>query len=118
LGANVNDTTTDGTSALVIAVTNAHWDMAELLLDKGADPNAAKQGWKALHELARTRAPSVGQVPPPTPTGRISSLEVARRLVAHGVNVNAKMTQEMRSGYRTRLGKMGTTAFLLAAKGV
>src|SRR5260221_304752 len=39
LGANANETTTDGTSALVIAVTNAHWDMASLLMDKGADPN-------------------------------------------------------------------------------
>ena len=118
IGANVNDTTTDGTSALVIAVTNAHWDMASLLLDKGADPNADKQGWNALHELARTRSPSVGQVPPPTPSGRISSIDLAKKIVAHGVNVNATMTQEMRASYRTRLSKNGATAFLLAAKGV
>src|SRR5690606_144539 len=40
-GADVNDTMRDGTSMLVLAVTNAHYELAAVLLDHGADPNAA-----------------------------------------------------------------------------
>ena len=39
-GANVNDTLTDGTSALVLAIINAHYELAGVLLDKGANVNA------------------------------------------------------------------------------
>jgi ankyrin repeat protein len=31
----------DGTTALVVAIINAHYDFASMLLDKGADPNVA-----------------------------------------------------------------------------
>jgi ankyrin repeat protein len=41
---------TPGPSAVVVAVENAHFEIASLLLDAGADPNAAAQGWTALHE--------------------------------------------------------------------
>jgi ankyrin repeat protein len=40
-----------GTSALVLAVANAHFELASFLLDAGANPNAAEQGWTALHQL-------------------------------------------------------------------
>ena len=55
LGANVNDTLVDETSALVVAIASAHWQLADYLLGKGANPNAAGQGWGPLHQLARTR---------------------------------------------------------------
>ena len=31
----------DGTTALILAIINAHYDVAALLLEKGADPNVA-----------------------------------------------------------------------------
>jgi ankyrin repeat protein len=40
-GADVNLPDTDGNSALVLAILNTHYDIAQLLLDRGADPNSA-----------------------------------------------------------------------------
>ena len=50
-GANVNDTLPDGTSALVLATQNGHWELGAFLIDQGADVNAGKQGWTALHQI-------------------------------------------------------------------
>ena len=42
----------DGTTALVVAIINAHYDFAAMLLDKGADPNVADStGTTALYFL-------------------------------------------------------------------
>jgi ankyrin repeat protein len=51
-------------------------------------------------------------------TGRLSSLDLAKQLIAHGANLNARMTKEMKDGYRNQLKRIGATPFLLAAKGV
>ncbi len=59
-GASVNDILTDGTSALVLAVASTHHELAVFLLDHGADPNVAAQGWTAWHQIAWTRRPNVG----------------------------------------------------------
>ena len=48
-GADIHQTLPDGTSPLVVAVINAHYDLGVRLLERGADPNAAEQGWTALH---------------------------------------------------------------------
>ena len=43
-GADVNQPSAgDKTSPLLIATINGHFDLAKLLLDKGADPNAASR---------------------------------------------------------------------------
>ena len=47
--ANVNDTAPDGTSALVVAAHSGHGSLAALLLEHGADANAAGAGYTALH---------------------------------------------------------------------
>ena len=116
LGANVNDQTVDKTSALVVAVAKAHWGLASYLLDRGADPNAAGQGWAALHQLARTRRGlDVNRYPWPVPTGTMSGLDLARKLVAKGANVNAKMTRKINDDVRNNFGP-GATPFAMAAK--
>ena len=48
LGAKIEDALPDGTSALVLATINAHYELAGFLLDRGANPSAAAQGWTAL----------------------------------------------------------------------
>jgi ankyrin repeat protein len=116
-GGNVNDRLPDGTSAVVLAVTNAHYELAARLVKMGADPNAAAQGWTALHQLAWTRRPNRGFANPgPVPTGRLSSLALVGELVTLGADVNARESKEPRDGYRNLLGRVGATPFLLAAK--
>jgi ankyrin repeat protein len=116
-GANVNERLTDGMSALVLALYNAHFELASFLLDRGADPNAAEQGWTALHQVAWSRRPNRGfNMPGAVATGRIDSLDLVRKLVAKGANVNARMTKEPRDGNRNMLNRIGATPFVMAAK--
>ena len=51
-GADVNDTASTGTSALVVAAHSGHTALALFLLDQGADPQAAEAGYSALHAAA------------------------------------------------------------------
>jgi ankyrin repeat protein len=117
-GADVHDELSDGESALVVAAANAHWDVASLLLDRGANPNAARAGWNALHQAVRTRRMNIGfGTPGPIPTGTTDSVDVIRKMIAKGVDVNARMTRNgMRDGQRNRLNRLGATPFFLAAK--
>jgi ankyrin repeat protein len=116
-GADVNETMQDGTSMLVLAVTNAHYELAGVLLDYGADPNADAQGWTALHQIAWSRRWNMGfNLPGPAQTGNLDSLDLVRKLVAHGADINARQHQEPKDGNRNKLDRIGATAFLLAAK--
>src|SRR5262249_51874290 len=58
----------DGTSALLLAVTNGHFELAANLLEAGADPNAAGPGYTALHIITVVRKPGLGDNDP-APTG-------------------------------------------------
>jgi ankyrin repeat protein len=48
-GANVNDEDAWGVSATTLAAFSGYGDVARLLLEHGADPNAGKAGFTALH---------------------------------------------------------------------
>ena len=117
-GADVNDTVSDGQSVLLVAVANANWDVADYLLDRGADPNLAGAGWNALHQTVRTRRMNVGfGAPGPIPSGSTDSIDVIRKMLDRGVDVDARMTRNgMRDGQRNRLNRLGATAFFLASK--
>jgi ankyrin repeat protein len=116
-GVPVDEALPDGTTALVMAVLNGHFELGALLLDRGANPNADGQGWTALHQVALTRNPNTGNNnPPAVPTGTLDSLDLVKRLVAHGANINAPLKKEPRDGYRQLLNRIGATPFLLAAK--
>ena len=117
-GADINDTVSDGQSALVVAVANANWDLADYLLDRGADPSLAGAGWNALHQAVRTRRMNIGfGTPGPIPQGEIDSINVVEKIIDNGVDVNARMTTAgMKDGQRNRLNRLGATAFFLASK--
>jgi ankyrin repeat protein len=106
-GADANATLPDGTSMLMLAALNQSYEAAAVLLDYGADPSAAVDGWTVLHQIARVRRWTRGfNLPGPEHRDQLSSLELARKLVARGADVNA------RQGGRDA----GTTPFLLATR--
>jgi ankyrin repeat protein len=103
-GAHVNDRSASGTSALVVAAHSAQRALALLLLDKGADPNAAEAGYTALHAAVLR-----------------GDLELARALLAHGANPNAEMTKGtpvryISQDYALNVAFLGATPYWLAAK--
>jgi ankyrin repeat protein len=117
-GADVDDALpSNGMSALVLAVYNAQYDFAKALLDLGADPDAAGNGWTALHQVVWTRNPNLGRNPPfPVPLGDLDAFDLVRALAAAGANLDARQTGEPRDGNRNVLNRIGSTPFLQAAK--
>ena len=128
-GANVNDAAVvmDGeppTPVLTLAVANAHYELAAYLLDRGADPNLADNGWTALHQLARARSEpakqrtNLGWTVGPTMTGKISGLDLARKLVEKGADVNSRATREFNDFYRLAqyVSRIEATPLLMAAR--
>ena len=105
-----------GTSALHMAVVNAHYELAAKLLDAGADPNAIGPGYTPLHVVSWVRKPGGGDNDPaPQGSGSMTSLQFVKTLVAHGADLNARMTKKVNVGL-TSLNTLGATAFLLAAR--
>ena len=117
-GADIDDTVSNGQTALVVAAANANWELAAYLLDRGADATAAEAGWNALHQTVRTRRMNLAfGTPGPFASGTLDSIDLMRKLLKAGVNVNARMTRNgMRDGQRNRFNRLGATAFMLAAK--
>ena len=109
-----------GDSMLVVAITNGHFGLADFLLSKGADPNAAGTRWPPLHALVRIRNYEESQYPAPkTAEGDLDSLELARHLLAHGEDPNAKAatkTSRRNPGDMNYTEFKGATPFFLAAK--
>lgn len=105
-----------GLSALHLAAGSRHYEVAALLLENGADPNAAGPGWTVLHQLTWVRKPGQGtNGPPPRGSGSLESLELVRQLAARGADLNARVTRKPSPG-TTALNFIGGTAFFLAAR--
>ena len=105
-----------GTSALILATINAHYELGAFLLDAGADPNANGPGYTALHAITSVRKPGGGDNDPaPDGSGNMTSLQFVTALAGHGADLNARMTKKVNLGL-TSLNTLGATAFLLAAK--
>lgn len=105
-----------GLSALHLAVGSRHYELAALLLARGANPNDSGPGWTALHQLTWIRKTGMGtNGPPPRGSGNLDSLELLRELVARGADVNARVTGKPSAG-TTALNMIGGTPFFLAAR--
>jgi ankyrin repeat protein len=109
-----------GTSPLMFAVQNGHFELAIALVDAGANPNDTQSGFSPLHILSGVRKPdsSDGSDPaPPAGSGRLTSLEFARELVKRGANVNLRLDKNAPKYPATssRIETPGATPFLLAA---
>ncbi len=128
LGADLKAVAPDGTTHLGLAIINAHWELAAALLDRGADPNTDDPRGRPLHLVAHMRTASnrgLSAWLPRRPTGRIDSLEFARRLVARGAVVNDRTRYKngmaapthMALAYFTMISWNGVTPLFIASKG-
>jgi ankyrin repeat protein len=116
-GASPDSTLPDGMSMLVLALLNSNFAVASTLLDYHADPNASAQGWTPLHQVALVRRWVRGfNLPGPEHHDQQESLDLARKLAAHGADLNARLTREPRDGNRNSMKRVGATPFLLATK--
>ena len=105
-----------GTSALHLAVANAHFDLASMLLEAGANANADIPGYAPLHMLPTVRKPGGGDNDPsPRGSGTMTSLQIVKKFAQHGANLNARMAKKINFGL-TGLNTVGATPFIMAAR--
>jgi ankyrin repeat protein len=90
-GANLDATDPDNMTALNVAIINANYDAAALLLDLGADPNIGDvTGMTPLYAAVdlNTFADTPGR-PTPEPSGTLDAVGIVKALLEHGANANA-----------------------------
>jgi uncharacterized protein len=109
-----------GTSPLLLAVQNGHFELAIALVDAGADPNDRRTGFSPLHTLTWVRKPDnsdISDPAPPSGRGNLTSLQFAREIVKRGANVNLRLEKGAPKLPNTssRIDSEGATPFLLAA---
>ncbi|HTP38749.1 MAG TPA: ankyrin repeat domain-containing protein, partial [Steroidobacteraceae bacterium] len=113
----------DGTTALVMALLNYHWDAAQFLIEAGADVNLWDiYGQTPLYVAVDMNTPPVGRrVELPT-MDAATGQQVAQLLLERGANPNAQLKLRPRyrnipnDRYRDPTLVWGTTPLLRAAK--
>lgn len=108
------------TSPLLLAVQNAHFELAIALVDAGADPNDVRTGFTPLHMIPGVRKPDSSDRSdgaPPRGAGGLSSADFVREIVKRGVNVNSRLPEDTRimPGTSSALETGGATPLLFAA---
>jgi ankyrin repeat protein len=107
-----------GTSPLLMAVENGHFELAIALVDAGADPNDERTGFTPLHTMSWVRKPDASDQgdPPPIGSGRLTSLQFVRELVKRGAKVNKQLEGASRPpNSATQLSSEEATPLLMAA---
>jgi ankyrin repeat protein len=112
----------EGTTALQLAIINVHYDLARLLLDKGADPNVPDStGMTALYAAVDMRAPAnMLTRPEPKPHDTIDALGLVKILLAHKADPNARLKKPIIGRHQNLVGDAslaeGATALARASK--
>jgi len=105
-----------GTSALMLAVENGHFELALEMVAMGADPNDQRSGFAPLHAVTWVRKTQVGDNPagdpPPRESGNVTSLEFVRRMIEAG----AKVDLQLERGRDGRFNPKGASPFMMAAR--
>jgi len=129
-GANVNDRTAEDGSALVVATASGHEQLAQFLLENGANPNVADAlGVTALHWALQEGLQGLsgsGDGPTDRFWYRSNMPELVKSLLSHGADPNARIQKEFHPYsdplYGHNMGNnlpqvsiVGATPFLLAA---
>jgi ankyrin repeat protein len=122
-GVDVNQLTAgDKSSPLLIATINGHFDLARMLLDRGADPNlAAENGATPLYAVLNCEWAPKSLYPQPRAylNQKTSYLELMTALLDKGADPNARLRKKVwYSGYSFDLSgvdEIGATPFWRAA---
>jgi cytohesin len=121
--ADLNATTKqEATTALQIAIINIHYDLANLLLEKGADPNVTdSSGMTALYAAVDMRAPAnMLTRPEPKLRDSLDVIGIMKSLLAHGANANIQLKKPIIGRHQNLVGDgqltEGATALARAAK--
>jgi ankyrin repeat protein len=110
-----------GYTPLLVAVVRGRVETALWLLDHGADPNSLAGGFTPLHWASSqwesfTANPVYGFDDPMSGIpNRADKLRLVKALLAHGANVNARMTMPQPNFAGGYLDAKGATPLLLAA---
>ena len=110
-----------GYTPLLVAVVRGQVDLALFLLDHGADPNNIAGGFTSLHWASSqwesfTANPVYGfEGPMSGIPDRQAKLRLVKALLAHGANINARMTKPQPNFAGGYLDATGATPLLLAA---
>jgi uncharacterized protein len=115
-GADVNQTSADGSSPLLVAVQNGFYDTARYLMDHGANVNLANsKGWTPLYLAVKIRNQETTAIPGPSTDG---VLDFIKALLDRGAdpNVRIQADTEIHQGMTAAwLKEAGATPLLRAA---
>ena len=120
-GADLDAGDPDGTTALLLTVINAHYDLSALLVEKGADINRTDSaGMTPLYAAVDMNTLQFMHGRPTSrPSGRMDAVDLVKFLLAHGAKVDLALKtpalQRHNNGPNANLGE-GTTPLMRAAK--
>ena len=120
-GENVDRPTPDGVTPLMLALDNYEFDTAEALLDLGANPHYSDWWGRTALYLAVDMNTYVPRTPAYPRSKKTTGMDIVRRLLAAGVDVNAQLNMHRpgRGGNSARfvddLLTAGATPLLRAA---
>jgi ankyrin repeat protein len=122
-GADMNLTDPEGSTAMVVAIINAHFDLASMLVHKGADPNVPDStGMGALYAAVdmHTLGPMLSR-PNPKVTDEFDGADLVKALLENKADPNARLKRPIIGRHHdsgdASLGE-GTTPLMRAAKTV
>ncbi len=120
-GVDLNQPDPDGFTPFILAALNGNYDLARLLIERGAGLEAADKGGRTplfaavdmhTYEYSYNR-------PAPKPSGELDSVDLVRFLLARGANPNARLTGRVIPAKYDTAGNpnltAGSTPFLKAA---
>jgi ankyrin repeat protein len=111
----------EGSTAMVIAIINAHYEVAARLAEKGADPNIGDAaGMAALYAAVDMMHPaSLTNRPPQVATGRLTAADLVNVLLKHradpNVTLKAPLLMRQHNAGDASLGA-GATPLMRASK--
>jgi ankyrin repeat protein len=94
-GADLNVQDPEGTTALVVAIINLHYEAAALLLDRGANPNLVDiTGMGPLYAAVNMNTLQwIHGRPAPALEGSVDAAALVNKLIDKGADVNARLSK-------------------------